>query len=134
MGVTSGLDRRSVLIGAALALAVTLPPVILVRILFGDDLRGEESNAWVLTPVALIAGFALGGYRAARDRPRTAFAHAAAAGGLAFAAIAVYSLIRHAVDGELGLTFLVRTALLGSISVSLAVLGGYAAVRRANAR
>lgn len=127
------LDRRSVLEGAAVALVVTLPPVILVRILYGDDMPGEESNAWIVPMLALFAGFILGGHRAAKRQPREAFAHAAAATALAFAIVVAYSVVRRTVTGDdIGLSFFIRMALLGSITVSLGVLGGYVAVRKAS--
>ncbi len=130
-GADGKLDWRAVGEGALLALVITLPPVILVRILHGDDPAGQESNLWIITVLAIFIGFAMGGYRAAKRRPRNGLSHAAAAAAVAFGGVALYSLIRHAVDGELSVSFVIRLLLVGSITVSVGVLGGYAAVRRA---
>ena len=126
------IDWGTALQGALLTLAVTLPPVVLVRILKGDDLEGRESNLWIVTVLAVFLGFALGGHLAARKQPRTALLHAAAASGLAFAGLAIYSLIRHVISGEaISAAFIIRLVLVGQITVSLGVLGGYLAARRA---
>lgn len=131
-GAGAGVDWRVALDGALLTLAVTLPPVILVRILKGNDLEGQESNLWVISVVAIFLGFALGGHRAARRRPSLGLSHAAASAALAFSVIAVYSLVRHAVSGD-GVSFplVVQLAVVGTITVSISILGGYVAVRRA---
>ncbi|MDP9389582.1 MAG: hypothetical protein M3Q48_17115, partial [Actinomycetota bacterium] len=70
MAVTGGrIDWRAVADGAVVAVAVTLPPAILVRLFKDSDLEGQESNLWVVPVLALLVGFALGGHRAARRRP-----------------------------------------------------------------
>jgi hypothetical protein len=125
------LDRRSVVEGALLALAVAVPPIGLIVMLRGGELAGEESNAWLLVPVALLVGFALGGYRAGSTESGSPLTNAAAGGGLAFAAITLYSLIRRAVASD-PITFevVVRMVLLAQICTSTALLGGYVAYRR----
>ena len=125
------LSKRVVGEGALLALAVTLPPVILVRILHGDDLDGQESNLWIVSVLAIFAGFALGGHRAARRRPREGLAHAAGAAGVAFAALALYALLRRVVTGdEVTVSLIIRLMLVGTITTSIGMLGGYVALRR----
>jgi predicted permease len=125
------IDWRVAVQGALLALAVALPPAIVVRLLKGGDLAGKESNLWVITVLAIFAGFALGGFTAARRRPRTGLEHAAVAAGLAFGGIAVYSILRHLVTGDaLDVRFFVQLVLDGTITVSIGVLGGWAGVRR----
>ncbi|HEV7886612.1 MAG TPA: hypothetical protein VGO92_03570 [Acidimicrobiales bacterium] len=127
------LDWRAAASGAVLTLAVALPPALLVRILKSDDLEGRESNLWIVTVLAIFAGFALGGHLAARRRPRAALQHAAAASGLAFLGLAVYSVVRHAVAGD-GVTpeLVVQLLLVGTITVSIGILGGYVATRRSD--
>jgi predicted permease len=127
------LDWGAVVSGALLTLAVALPPTLLVRVLKGDDLEGSESNLWVVAVLAIFAGFALGGHLAGRRNPRLGLAHAAAAGAVAFAGAAVYSIVRHLVTGDgVSAKLLVSLALLGTITVSIALLGGYVAVRRSS--
>lgn len=125
------VDRRSVLEGALLALAVALPPVWLVLILKGNELAGEESNAWLLVPVALLAGFGLGGYRAGSSPSTSPLTNAAAAGAVAFGAITAYSLVRRAIGSDpITVAVVVRMLLLAQICISVALLGGYVAYRR----
>lgn len=127
----SKVDWRVASQGALLTLAIALPPAILVRILKSDDLEGSESYLWVVTMLAIFIGFALGGHLAARRRPRTALSHAAAASGLAFAGLAAYAVLRRVVTGDgLSLGLLVQLVLIGTITVSIGVLGGYVATRR----
>jgi putative membrane protein (TIGR04086 family) len=131
-GGPGGLDWRAAGEGALWTIVVALPPVWLVLLLKSDDLPGEESNLWLLTPVALLLGFAVGGFVAARRRPRTPFVHAAAAGALAFAVVTVVSIVRRLLnDGDqLTVSYLARLLLLAQICVSSAVLGGYVGMRR----
>lgn len=127
------IDWRVAGEGALWTLAIALPPVWLVLLLKSDDLPGEESNLWLVTPVALLVGFAVGGFVAARRRPRTPFVHAAVAAVAAYATILVVSLTRRVAGGGGDVTFsyVVRLLLLAQICVSSAVLGGYVSVRRA---
>lgn len=130
-GAPDGIDLRSVAQAALLALAVAVPPVVIVNILKSDDPPGQESNLWLLTPVALLAGFALGGYLAGRWHRRTPMMHAAAAGGLAFAVLFVVGVARRLVGGDgVDLAYVIRLLLLAQICVSTALLGGYVAGRR----
>jgi len=127
------LDRRGIVTAGAVILAVTLPPIWIVRLLKGGDVAGSESNLWVVAPLALLAGFAIGGHRAARRRPDMPLIHATAAGALAFAAVAAYTIVRHLVAGDdVTAAFFVRVALLGQIAVSVSLLGGYLAMRRSS--
>lgn len=127
------VDWRAAGEGAAWALGVALPPIWLVMLLKSGDLPGEESNLWLLTPVALLAGFAVGGFAAARRRRDTPLLHAAAAGAAAFGVVALAGLLRRLPEGgdDVSVSHLVRLVLLGQICVSTAVLGGYVAARRA---
>jgi predicted permease len=125
------MDWRAVGTGAAVAVVVTVPPAVVARILKGDDLEGQESNLWVVPVVALFVGFALGGHLAARRRPDAPLLHSAAAAVGAFAALCVFVVVRRFVTGDgLSVPLVVTLALLLQITVSLAVLGGYVAMRR----
>ena len=126
------LDWRVAAQGALLALAVALPPAIVVRLLAGGDTSGQESNAWVVAVIGIFAGFAVGGHLAARKRPANGITHAAAAGALAYAALAVYTLIRHVVTSQtVDAALFVQLALAGTIVISIGVLGGWVAIRQA---
>jgi hypothetical protein len=132
MAPTTRFDIRAALEGALLTLVVALPPLWIVLILKSNDAPGEESNLWLVTPFALLGGFATGGYRAATRERLMPLLHAAAAGGMAFAVLFVVSIGRRLVAGdEVSLAHLVRLLLLAQICVSAALLGGYVAARRA---
>lgn len=125
------LDWRAVADGAVLTVAVTMPPTILVRLLKDTDLGGQESNLWFVPLLALLVGSALGGHRAAKRRLDEPLKHAAAAATAAFAVMAAVALGRRLVTGD-GITvpLVVTLLLLLQITVSLAVIGGYVAMRR----
>jgi predicted permease len=125
------LDGRTVATAAGLAIAVTVPPTWLVRLLKGDDLDGQESALWVVPVLALFVGFALAGHLAARRRPDAPLTHSAAAALAAFGLLSGVTVVRRVVRGD-GLSgpLLITLLLLFQITVSLAVLGGYVATRR----
>ncbi|MBW3668272.1 MAG: hypothetical protein KY443_03570 [Actinobacteria bacterium] len=132
---SSRLDLRAAVEGALLTLAIAVPPLWIVLILKSGDAPGEESNLWLLAPVALLGGFAVGGFRTAARRRETPLMHAAAAGAMAFAVLLVVSLVRRAVgDEEVSVVHLVRLLLLAQICISAALLGGYVGMRRAARR
>jgi hypothetical protein len=129
------LDWRTVGTAALLAIAVTVPPTALVRLLKGDDLEGQESSLWVVPVLALFAGFALAGHLAARRRPEAPLVHGAGAAVAAFAVLATTTVVRRMLDGDgLSAPLLITLVLLFQITVSLAVLGGYVATRRPRRR
>ena len=132
MAPTTRFDVRTAVEAALVTLLIVVPPLWIVLILKSGDVPGEESNLWLVTPFALLGGFAVGGYQAARRQRLMPLLHAAAAGGMAFAALFVVSGVRRLVSGdEVGPAHLVRLLLLAQICVSSALLGGYVAARRA---
>ena len=129
------LDWRAVGAGAALAVAVTFPPAVLVRLLQGDDLKGQESPWWVIPVLALFAGFTVGGHLAARRQPEAPLLHSAVAALVGFGALASFTVVRTLVSGSgLSAPLVLTLVLLLQIAVSLAVLGGYVAMRRGHRR
>ncbi|MGH9179229.1 MAG: hypothetical protein ACRD0N_11845 [Acidimicrobiales bacterium] len=127
------VDWRAAADGAVLAVLVVLPPTIVVRLLKDGDLEGSESGLWVVPMLAVLVGFGLAGHKSARRRPDAPLLHAAAAAVMAFAALAAVALVRAAVGGEFTVPLVVTLLLLGQIVVSLAIIGGYVAMRRASA-
>lgn len=126
---TRDVDPRTIGTAVLVTLAITLPPVWVVRIMKGDDLAGSESNLWFLGPLALLIGFSVGGHLAARRRPDTPLLHSVLTGLVAYGLIAVFTIIRRAITG--GGVGILSLLLLGQIAVSVALLGGYVAMRRA---
>ena len=124
------VDWRAAADGAVLAVLITLPPTIVVRLLKDGDLEGQESYLWIVPLLAVLTGFALGGHRAATRRPDAPLLHATAAAGAAFVALAALSLVRAVFGDGLTVPLVVTLLLLGQIVVSVAVVGGYVAMRR----
>lgn len=127
----SRVDVRAVAEGALVALAVTLPPVWIVQLLKGDDLPGQESNLWFVPVLSLLAGFALGGFRAGRRGRTSPLVHATVAAAAAMGVIVVITLVRKALSHEsVGVATALNLLLLTQICVSVALLGGYLSTRR----
>jgi putative membrane protein (TIGR04086 family) len=124
------LDLRTVVVSAALILAILLPPVQIVRALKSNDAPYEESFLWVVPVVFILIGFPVGGWFAGRRRPRSALLHGAAAAFLAYLLTVGVAIIRLIVSGD-GLkgSTLVSMLLYLQIAVSLGTLGGYLAGR-----
>lgn len=125
------MDWRAVADGAVVVVAVTMPPTIVVRLFKDTDLGGQESNLWFVPLLALLLGSALGGHRAAQRRLDAPLRHAAAAATAAFVVLAAVALLRRVITGD-GITvpLVVTLILLLQIAVSLAIIGGYIAMRR----
>ncbi|HUP70032.1 MAG TPA: hypothetical protein VM142_09495 [Acidimicrobiales bacterium] len=125
-----GVVRRS----ALLAIAITVPVSVVVRVLKGDDATDDRSALWVIAVVALFAGFALAGNFAARRRPDAPLLHAATAAGVAFAVLAVATVVRRVTTGDgVSAALVITLGLLLQISVSLALLGAYLGMRHRGA-
>ena len=124
-------DWRAVGMGAAAAVVIILPPTLVARALKGDDLEGQESYLWVVAVVAVFAGFAVGGHLAAVRRPDAPLLHSALSAVAAFAVLAALTVVRRLANGDgLSVPLVTTLALMLQIAVSLAVLGGYVAMRR----
>ena len=130
-GDAGRLDWRTVGNAAGVAVAVTLPPTVAVRLLRGDTGDGEESPLWVVAVLALFAGFVIAGHVAGRRQPDAPLLHAAAAGSTAFAVLAAIAVVRRLLAGDgISAPLVITLGLLLQITVSLAVLGAYLGLRR----
>lgn len=128
-GAAGALDRAVIVRAAALAVAVTLPPTLVVRVLRGSD-DEQRSYLWVIAVVALFAGFALAGRQAARRRPDAPLVHAIAAAALAFAVLAAIAVVRRLVTGDgISAALVITLGLLLQITVSVSVLAAYVDLR-----
>ena len=116
-------DARVVALGAAVQIAVVVPPALLVSALRRDDL-GAESNLWLLAAfLALAVGPAAAGVIVARRRPDSPILHAAVATAAAWALVAAVSLLRATMtDADLAVR-LARLLPLAPIQVGIGVLG-----------
>ena len=126
------IDRAAVLRGAAVALAVLVPPVAIVRALLGND---DDSALWSVIPVAFLLAFTAGGSVAARRADRAPFVNGAAAAGAAFGVALGAGVVRNLVTGwSMGIAALVTAVLFWQIAASLGMLGAFVAMRRARVR
>ena len=123
------IDHAAVLRGAAVALAVLVPPVAVVRALLGND---DDSALWSVIPLAFLVAFTAGGSVAARRSTRAPLVNGAVAAGAAFGAALAVGVVRNLLTGwSMGIAALVTAVLFWQIAASLGMLGAFLAVRRA---
>lgn len=124
------LRWRAVALGAAAAMAVTVPAAVLGE--RSADATDEPSNLVFLWFVLVLAGFVLGGFLAARAAPGAPFSNGAVAALLAYALVQGVGVVLVLVRGErLRLAQLAFNALVAYAS---GLLGGLLASRRAARR
>ena len=82
--------------GALVAIAICLPIAIVANVLIDDD----ESGATTVFFVAVLAGFAVGGWVAARRAVETPYSSAGISGLVAFAAIEAVAIVSLALRDE----------------------------------
>jgi hypothetical protein len=123
--VAEPLDLKVVGRGAAVQIALVVPPAMLVSALRQDDM-GAESNLWLVAAfLALVVGPAVVGVLVGRWRPEAPMLHAAVATGAAWAVVAVVSIVRATVAGH-DLAPLVASLLsIAPIQVGIGVLGAF---------
>ncbi len=93
------LERRSILTGAAVTIALAVPPAVLGVLLSEDD--SMEGSGWV--PVLfcwIVLAFFAGGLVAARNQPHAPLAHGALAALVAYALVQGVGVIRHLLADE----------------------------------
>jgi predicted permease len=118
-GAVRDLDRRSVLMGAAIHVIIALPSLIIGNALTGDE--GSNIAVVVVILVLFVAPF-LGGAVAARGHRASPFTHGAAAAGIGWAVIVVHALVRAAFGNGISPGYLLAT---GIVNISVGMLGGY---------
>jgi putative membrane protein (TIGR04086 family) len=93
------LERRSILLGAALTIVLAVPPAVLALLLSDDD--SMEGSSWVPVLFAwIVVAFFLGGLLAARAQPHAPLAHGALAALTAYALVQGFGVVRHLIAGE----------------------------------
>ena len=90
------VGTSSVRAGALVAIAICLPIAIVANVLIDDD----ESGATTVFFVAVLAGFAVGGWVAAKRSVDTPYSSAGISGLVAFAAIEVVAIVSLALRDE----------------------------------
>ncbi len=118
------LERRSILTGAALTIALAVPPALLGVLLSDDD--SMEGSAWV--PVLffwIVVAFFVGGLVSARSQPHAPLAHGALAALVGYAIVQGVGVVRHLLtDEDVRWVSIAFAALLAS---STGMVGGMAA-------
>ncbi len=115
------LERRSLLAGALVTIALAVPPAVIGLVLSDDD--GLEGSAWV--PVLffwIILAFLAGGYLAAARQPYAPQAHGGVAVLLAYAVVQGIGVVRHVASGD-GVPFL-SIVFNGLLATSIGMIGG----------
>jgi hypothetical protein len=136
------VDWASVGLGALIGLAVYVPTFALVQLV--GSRRGGVACA-SRTPgqlfVVVLAGWALGGWVAARRRPDLPFVHGALAGLLSYAPVAVTSAVVRAVrhhasasaSASAKANFALVIVFIACLAVMAGLIGGLVSTRRPRA-
>lgn len=104
----SRLDPRAVLVGAAVSLAIAVPPAVLAQI--QSDRDALEGSNWVLVLFAVVlVAFMAGGYVTAKRATREPLTNGAVAALVAYLLVQGVGVIRRLADGDeirwLGIVF-----------------------------
>jgi putative membrane protein (TIGR04086 family) len=93
------LERRSILVGAALTIGLAVPPALIGVALSEDD--SVAGSGWVPFLFAwIVVAFFVGGFVAAKGQPHAPLAHGALAALLAYAIVQGVGVVRHLATGE----------------------------------
>jgi len=123
--VAAVVDPKVVAIGAAVQIAIAVPPALLVSALREDDL-GAESNLWLVAAfLALVVGPAVVGVLMAHRRPDAPMLHAAAATGTAWAVLAAVNGVRAEVTSADLAPVVASLLTVAPIQVGIGVLGAF---------
>ena len=123
--MASDLDPKVVGLGAALQIAISVPPAIVVSALRRDDVAAE-SNLWLVAAfLALAVGPAAAGVLVARRAPEAPLLNAAAATASAWLLLAVVSVIRSAAQSGQVAALIVTLLTVAPIHVGIGVLGAF---------
>ena len=93
------LEPRSILTGAAVTIALAVPPAVIGLLLAEDDTM--EGSSWVpLLFTWIVVAFFVGGLVAARAQPHAPLAHGAVAALAAYLLVQGVGVVRHLGAGE----------------------------------
>jgi predicted permease len=128
--VRSLIDRSVLRQSVLVTLVLSIPPLVIVRIVKGDDMSGRESNLWLLAALCVLVAYLIGGAVASVRSREFQLTNAAAAAVYAFVIMALASaVIALLFGGHLNESFVLVVTMMGALCVSAATLGGYALVR-----
>lgn len=119
------IDRRAVVVGVLPAVAIALPVAVIGQWVVDD---GDSASLVLIFLLPVLAGFAVGGYVAARRTPEAPLANGAVAALVAFAVIQGFGIARRLATGlPLSIPSL---ALAAFLACSCGLLGGLVAQHR----
>jgi putative membrane protein (TIGR04086 family) len=126
--VLRDLDLRAVAVGAAVAIVLALPPLVVFEVLVAANVIDRESSLAVVFFAAQMVAFACGGFVAAAKRPDAPLSHGACAALAGYLTVQLVAVIVILVRGDaVSLVKIVFSALL---SAGLGVLGAMVYARR----
>lgn len=98
--VTELIHLRAVVVGAGVALAVSVPAALLAQALDEAGTVDDDSSWLLLLFLVVLAGMVAGGYVAASRRPDAPLTNGAVAAFAAYALVQTIGAIRLTVSGE----------------------------------
>jgi putative membrane protein (TIGR04086 family) len=122
------LDRRAVVAGTSIALAIAVPAALISQLLDTKGTVHDHSGVLAVAFIVVLVGFVAGGFVAGSKRTDAPLANGAMAALLAFAIVQGVGVIRRSITGD-DISWL-AIPFNGLIAASLGVLGGYVAGRR----
>jgi putative membrane protein (TIGR04086 family) len=106
------VDWPAVRVGALVAIAICLPVSIVGAIVVDSD-KSDPGSGSALFYVAVLVGFAIGGWAAAKRSVELPYSSGAISAMCAFVVIAVVSIVANAIEGdEIRVVSLVANAFL----------------------
>lgn len=123
--MAGAVDPKVVSLGAAVQVAIAVPPALLVRTLRQDDVYAE-SNLWLLAAlIALVVAPAVAGVLVGRRRPETPMLHAATASAVGWLVVAAFAAARAmAADGDVP-PLVASFLTIAPIQVGIGALGAF---------
>lgn len=126
-------DWAGSLKGAALALTVAVPTMLVEESWHGRPMIDQDGNLWVLALLVVVTAFVAGGAVAARRRPSRCLHQGAVAGVLAVGALLAAAAGRRLVVTGTGIQppILAIWSLAAVFSVTLSLIGAFVSGRLA---
>lgn len=127
----SGLDVRTIVVGAAVSLGILVAAVLVARLVAAGD---RESGALVMLPIAFLVAFFVGGRVAAQRAPDRGYTHAMVAAAVALVVGVLAGILEGLATGRaISAASLYFLAIGIPLASSIALLGAVTALRASSA-
>ncbi len=124
------LERRVLRRAVLVTLVLAVPPIVVIRWVEAGHQVGRVSNLWLVAIGVILAAFLIGGAVAAAASRDLRLSHSAGAATYAYFVIAVGAVVFSLATGApIHTASVLSLAMMGALSVSAAVLGGYGVQR-----